>query len=160
MGINWTAFLARLRAYPSHYHSILPPCADDRISAVEKELGPIPPTVREMLKQFNGAQLFESGLPFVHLFGLSPIPALPPMEWAPDFWIDKFTPKWRGTGPNRESDWAIAMTNYGGLILLDADGKIKQWDTSQGCWDSKGIAFADWIEQIIEEGEEVMEDVG
>ncbi len=47
------------------------------------------------------------------------------MEWGADWYIDKFTPKWRESGPNRSGDWAIGMTNYGGLLLLVNIGASK-----------------------------------
>src|SRR5437899_892990 len=122
MMFDWDAFLVRLRAYPAHFHRILPPCPGERIEAVEKELRELPPTLKEMLRRFNGVELFISGSPLVSLFRISTIPPLPPLEWAPEWCIDTFTRKWRAAGSNRQGDWAIAITNYGGLILLDADG--------------------------------------
>ena len=42
-----------------------------------------------------------------------------------------------GRGVNREGDWAIAMTNYGGLILLDKNENIHEWDTGEHRWQRK-----------------------
>lgn len=150
------ALLVRLRAYPSHFHRILPPCPGERIEAVEKELGKLPTTLNEMLRRFNGAELFISGGPFVSFFRISAIPPLPPLEWAPEWCVDTFTRKWRAAGANRQGDWAVAMTNYGGLVLLGADETIKEWDTGQSVWLSKNLPLGEWIETVFSEGETIM----
>ena len=56
-------------------------------------------------------------------------------------------------GSNREHDWAIAMTNYGGLILLDRRKTITEWDTGQSTWLLRNLRFSEWIEKVISEGE-------
>jgi hypothetical protein len=129
MIFDWDAFVIRLRTYPSGFHRVLPPCPADRVQNVVVELGKLPQMLGEMLARLNGAQLFCAPNPSVTLFGLTPNPPLPPFEWAPEWCIDTFTPKWRAAGTSRESDWAIAMTIYGGLILVDADETVKEWDT-------------------------------
>jgi hypothetical protein len=156
---NWDAFLTRLQAYPRHVHRILPPCPEDRIRFAEKELGKLPTTLEAMLKRFNGARLFIKTGPAVSLFGIATVPPLPPLEWAPDWYIEKLTPAWRAAGSNRQGDWAIAMTNYGGLILLDETETIKEWDTGQCTWLIENMAFGEWIEKEIAEGEEMMAEV-
>lgn len=153
MMFDWDAFLVRLQAYPSHFHHFLPPCPGERIEAVEKDLGKLPATLKAMLKCFNGAELF---LRSFSLFRISTVPPLPPFEWAPEWCIDAFTPKWRAAGSNRQGDWAIAMTNYGGLVLLDANETIKEWDTGQSTWLVKNLPFGEWIEKVIREGEVIM----
>ena len=50
------------------------------------------------------------------------------------------------------------MTNYGGLVLLDADETIKEWDTGQSTWLSRNLPFGEWIEKVISEGEVIMAD--
>jgi hypothetical protein len=156
MMIDCGALLVRLRAYPSHFHRILPPCPGERIEAVEKELGKLPTSLTAMLTHANGAELFICPDASFTLFGISTNPPLPPFEWAPDWYIDKFTPKWRAAGSNRHDDWAIAMTNYGGLILLDRLETIKEWDTGQSIWLVEGLALSEWIEKVISEGEVIM----
>lgn len=150
---DWAGFLVRLQAYPPHFHRILQPCPVERIEAVEKELGKMPATLTAMLRQFNGAKLFDASF---SLFGISTIPPLPPLEWAPEWCIDKFTPKWRAAGSNRQEDWAVAMTNYGGVVLLDLNGTVKEWDTGESIWLSRDLAFEEWIETLITEGEAIM----
>jgi hypothetical protein len=125
---------------------------------VEKELGELPAILKEMLKRINGAKLFDMGLSLVRLFGISTIPPLPPLEWSPEWCIDRFTPRWREAGLNREADWAIGMTNYGGLILLDANEAIKEWDTGETRWLLRNVPFDEWIEKIMSEGVETMAD--
>ena len=95
--------------------------------------------------------------PMISLFRLSPIPSLPKFEWAPDWCIDIFTPWWRTPAvEERKNDWAIAMTNYGGVIILNQDGIIREWDTAQKCWDPKKLEFGDWIEALLQEGDTFM----
>ncbi|HJT23204.1 MAG TPA: hypothetical protein VJ873_01410 [bacterium] len=156
MKFDWYIFLGRLRAYPPHFHRTLPPCPSHRIEGAEKELGKLPETLGEMLRCFNGAKLFDAGLPFVRLFGISTMPPLPPLEWAPEWYIDRFTPIWRAAGSGRENDWAIAMTNYGGLVLLDAGGAVKEWDMGESKWLIKDLPFGNWVEKIMSEGEVMM----
>jgi hypothetical protein len=109
-----------------------------------------------MLKRFNGAELFIAGSALVSFFRISTSPPLSPLEWAPEWCIDKFTAQWRAEGTNRKGDWAIAMTNYGGLVLLDADGTVKEWDTGQSKWVSGKLPLEQWIEKMMSEGEAIM----
>jgi hypothetical protein len=153
---DWDAFVARLRAYPAGFHRLLPPCADDRVQAVQRELGKLPQTLEEMLKRFNGAELFISGSPLVSFFRISTMPRLHHLEWASEWCIDAFTRKWRAAASDRQDDWAIAMTNYGGLVLLDAGGTVKEWDTGECTWLSGNLPLDEWIEKVINEGEVIM----
>lgn len=109
-----------------------------------------------MLQRFNGAELFISGGALVTFFRISTEPPLPPLEWAPGWCVDAFTRKWRAAGPNRQDDWAIAMTNYGGLVLLDRDGTIKEWDTGESKWLTENVLLDKWITKVIREGDSVM----
>jgi hypothetical protein len=160
MMFDWGDFLVRLRAYPSHFHRILPPCPRERIEAVEKELGRLPTTLTAMLRHFNGAKLFLSAAPSFSLFGISLEPPLSPLEWAPEWCIDSFTPQWRAAGSNRHDDWAIAMTNYGGVILLDRNECIKEWDTTQSAWLSNNLPLGKWVQNVIREGDAIMAETG
>jgi hypothetical protein len=153
MMFDWDAFLVRLQAYPSHFHRILPPCPEERIEAVEKELGTLPATLKAMLNRFSGAKLFDSSF---NLFGISTNLPPSPLEWSPEWCIDTFTPRWRAAGSNRQGDWAIGMTNYGGLILLNENETIKEWDTGQSTWLSNDLPLGAWIENVISEGEVIM----
>jgi hypothetical protein len=149
---NWKQVLSYLRAYPPQIHRILPPCPEERLETVQKELGKMPDALSDMLRHFNGARLFLRNGPLVSIFGISTIPPLPPLEWAPDWHIDKFTPAWRSSH-NRPSDWAIGMTNYGGLILLDQEGTVKEWDTSQNTWSPNEWSFDEWMSEMMREGD-------
>src|SRR5262249_49840301 len=149
---DWDAFLVRLGAYPTHFHRIQQPCPDERMEEMEKDLGKPPSIVIEMLKRFNGAKLFCSPNPFVSFFRISTGPPLPPLEWAAEWCIDKFTAQWRAAGSNRQGDWAIAMTNYGGLILLDDRESVKEWDTGQNSWLSHNLPFGEWVDKVMKEG--------
>jgi hypothetical protein len=152
---DWENILGRLQGH-SYVYKILPPCAEERLRAVQAELGKMPDELADMLRHFNGAQLFERGLPLVHIFRISPISRLPALEWAPDWNVDKYTPRWRGASPDRDNEWAIAMTNYGGLIILDDNGITKQWDTSQGMWEPGEWRFDEWVEHMLREGDAFM----
>jgi hypothetical protein len=84
---------------------------------------------------------------------VSTVPPPDPLEWEPEWCIDVFTPKWRAAGIGRSRDWAIAVTSYGGLILLGANDEISEWDTGQCTWLFKSLPFREWIDHIIGEGE-------
>jgi hypothetical protein len=153
---DWDALLVRLRADPPHFHRVLSAASGKRIEAVERDLGKLPSILKEMLSRINGAKLFNCGIPVVTLFRISTVSPPPALEWSPEWCIDTFTPKWRAAGSNRQDDWAMAMTNYGGLVLLGADGMVKEWDTSESRWLLRDLAFDEWIEKMISEGKAVM----
>jgi len=125
---------------------------------VQADLGEMPSALVEMLGHLNGARLFLRNGPLVSIFGISEIPPLPPMQWSADWYIDKFTPVWRSADQGRQMDWAIAMMNYGGLIILGQDGMIREWDTSQGIWDPKTWNFREWADNILRDGELYMQE--
>ena len=150
---DWQDMLRKIEAYPSKVHRVLPPCPNERREEVEAALGTMPAALVGMLNHFNGARLFINNGPFVSIFGISAIPPLPSMEWAPDWQIDKFTPAWRSADKGREREWVIAMINYGGLIILDQSETVREWDTAQGLWGPKVWNFAGWIDDILAEGE-------
>jgi len=156
MSFDWDTLADRLRTYPPSYHQFLAPCPHHRITAVEEEIGHMPVVLRQMLEHFNGAKLFIATGPMLRVFGLSTIPPLPPLEWGEDWYIDKFTPKWRASGPNRNGDWAIGMTNYGGLLLFSESRGIKEWDTGESRWLFADMPFDEWIEKVIKDGEVMM----
>jgi SMI1 / KNR4 family (SUKH-1) len=155
MKVDWEQVLNRLRAHPPRIHNILPPCSEDRIEAVQRELGKLPDILIDMLKHFNGAELFIRGGPYVSIFGISTVPPLPPLEWAPDWYIDKFTPGWRSSW-NEQSVWVIAVMSYGGVIVLEPDGTIKEWDSSERKWGPGKPSLGDWVEAVMSEGDVVM----
>lgn len=128
------------------------------MKAVELELGIMPLTLKEMLSQFNGAKLFVRAIPFLRLFRVSTVPAPSPLEWAPEWCIDTYTRKWREADNGRDNDWAFAITNYGGLLLLDETESIKEWDTQQGVWLARDVLLTEWIEKMICDGEQMMND--
>jgi len=111
-----------------------------------------------MLLHFNGARLFKKSVPFVSIFGISTIPPLPPLRWAKDWYIDKFTPTWRLGESNRQTEWPIAMMNYGGLVILEGEDKIKQWDTVQKKWELKHWRFNEWVESILTSGDSYLKE--
>jgi hypothetical protein len=94
MKVNWVSVLDRLRIYPPGAHKFLPSCPMERIDAVQTDLGGIPEDIVAMLKHFNGAKLFVNSGPLVRMFGISTLPPLPPLEWAPDWCIDKLCPRY------------------------------------------------------------------
>jgi hypothetical protein len=150
---DWDAFLDRMRRYPCKF---LPPCQDDLIAAVEKNLGSLPSAIKEMLKHFNGAELFIATGPLLTVFGLSTVPLLPPLEWGEDWYIDKFTPSWRASSLSRDGDWAIGMMNYDGVILFNEHQGISEWDRGESRWLLENLTLSDWIERVISDGETMM----
>lgn len=152
MEVDWEAFLSRLRSYPKGVHKILPPYTGARLEAIQKQLGILPRALSEMLCHINGAELFIAGTPLVTVFGISSTPPLPPLDWAEDWYIDKFTPTWRRAG-NRQLDWTIAMTNYGGLIVLDEHCSVKEFDTSQSTLTPRNTTLDQWLSKVMQEGD-------
>lgn len=158
MSIDWEHVVARLRSYSANINQLLPPCPEDRIRAVQAELGEIPRVLVNMLSHFNGGELFVDHGPLISIFGISTIPPLPPLEWAPDWYIDKFTPSWRSSS-NRRGDWVIAMWNYGGLVVLDECGLTKEWDTAVGNWGERTLPLDEWVEDVFREGNAFLEEI-
>jgi hypothetical protein len=155
MSLDWTDALARLKRYPEETHLFRPPCPDDRIQEVELALGSIPEPIKDMLRRFNGARLFMKYIQMITVFGVSVTPAPPEFDWGPEYWIDKYTPVWRETR-QRPRDWVIAVSNYGGISVLQDDGRIREWDTGAYRWGPMDENFDDWIERILKEGDEYM----
>ena len=97
MKADWNHILSKLRAYPPGIRRLVPPCSDERLEIAQAELGRMPGDLTDMLRLFNGAELFcRNGL-LVTIFGVSAIPPLPPLEWAPDWYVDIFTVAWRSS---------------------------------------------------------------
>jgi hypothetical protein len=155
MKVDWEKVLDRLAQYPPETHRFLPPCSEQRMVEVTAELGEIPEQIKDMLHKFNGAELFIRNGPMITLFGISPVPPLAEVEWAQDWWIDKFTPAWRAAF-HREKDWAIAISNYDGLTVLDDESRVREWDRGAHRWGPTDPDLGAWIERILKEGEEYM----
>lgn len=159
MMVNWVNILNRLSAYPPRVHRLLPPCSEERMRKVQADLGKFPEDLADMLKHLNGGKLFVRGIQLVSIFRASDDQPLPALEWAPEWCIETFTPKWRSSGVGRQQDWVIAMMNYGGLIVVTEDGKVREWDTAQRKWGATTPSLGDWFEWILREGEAYMKEV-
>ncbi len=146
----------RLQEYPSGYFRLLAPCPSERIEAAERRLGAMPPTLKDMLQHFNGAELFIAAVPMLTICGVTTVPPLSPLEWGENWYIDKLTPDWRTSGSNRDNDWAIGIMNYGGLILFNESHGIGEWDTSESRWLFESMVLDDWVEKVIADGETMM----
>lgn len=157
MKVNWERVLGELRRYPSGVNRLRPPCPEDRLAAAQSILSGMPVDIVEMLRRFNGAKLFINGIQLVVIFGIYVDPPPSPLEWAPNWYIDRFTKKWFSSESQSE-DLVIAMTNYGGLIVIDKSGKVREWDTQQKIWTSKKRSFDEWIEEMLHTGEQYMKE--
>jgi hypothetical protein len=154
MALNWRNIIRRLDNYPHGTHQFFPPCGDERLREVQSELGRLPDDVVDMLRHFNGAGLFEKPTWLVTVFGVSTIPSPPEFEWAEDWCIDKYTPRWRAAGEGRQNDWAVAMMSYGVLVIVSGDRRVREWDTAQGIWEPRSFdSFDEWFEEIFREGD-------
>jgi hypothetical protein len=156
--MNWSDLLGKLKSYPPNTHQFRPPCPKSLIEAAERNMGKLPTELLEMLGHFNGAILFDSGAggELVTLFGLFENQPISPFEWGPDWYIDKFTPEWRAAGDNRQEDWPFAMMNYGELIIFSERRQIRKWDTGQRQWVPGGLSMEQWVEEILREGDEFL----
>lgn len=161
MAVNWADVLDRLRSYPASVQRFRPPCPKDRIEIVQQQLGMLPAELSDMLNHFNGAKLFDAGAggSMVSLFGTTEDPPLPRFEWGVDWYIDTFTPAWRAAvGVSRQDDWVVAMMNYGDLIILDKNGTVREWDTAVKFWSPNVLSFAEWIEDILRQGDNYLKE--
>jgi hypothetical protein len=100
-----------------------------------------------MLQRFNGAELFIDAIPFVTILGLS-LDSDPPTS---DWFIDRMTLKWR-SGIGQTTDWVMAMTNYGGMQILERNSLVREWDSSQRKWSGDRHPFYSWVEKVLHEG--------
>ncbi len=147
----WDKISGELKSFPEGTHKFVSACPETRIADVEAEFGKMPVPLVEMVRHFNGAELFCCPHVLITLFGISPRRPVSRFKWAPDWYIDKFTRAWRKANPESEL-WAFAMSNYGGLMLASNGGRIREWDTSINDWGESFRSIKQWMEYIIDEG--------
>jgi hypothetical protein len=149
--VDWDSVLEQLRSFPANAHKIRAACPIGRIVEEGKRLGTLPTDLSEMLRRFNGGELFTDAMPMITLFGLS----LPSDSPGFDWFIDRYTPVWRAKmgGPQ---DWVIGMTNYGGIAVLGQDLLIREWDSAERKWSGDQCSFRDWIRRVLIEGAEYL----
>jgi len=145
--IDWDGILQKLRSFPSQTQNLRLPCVQERVMEEEVRLGQMPNDLAEMLRRFNGGELYIDAIPLITILGLS----LPSDDVTSDWFIDRLTPQWR-SGAGQSTDWAIGMTNYGGMVILEQDSLVSEWDTSQQKWMADRYPFNQWVEKIMEEG--------
>jgi hypothetical protein len=112
-----------------------------------------------MTSQDEGNTLFVKTVPLVSILGISSIPPVPPREWAPEWYIDRLTPKWRASGHSHK-DWPIAIMNYGVVIVLDSGGVTREWDTGQRRWGTRKLTLGERMEDLLREGEVYLSEQG
>jgi hypothetical protein len=158
MALNWEEILRRFATYPPGVQELRPPCSEEKLREVQSRLGELPSGVIDMLRHFDGANLFCTIAASITIFPASGVPPLPRFEWAEGWYIDEFTLRWRAAkGDDRENDWAIAMTNYGGVTIVRPDGRVREWDTAQRAWDPRTFDNFDlWFEMLLREGDEFL----
>jgi hypothetical protein len=151
LSAEWNAFWDRISSSLPGTHSVKPPAPASRLQDIQRELGEFPEELLEMLAYCNGAELFISAIPLVTLFGISPLVPVPTLQWASDWYVDRFTPAWRGHS-GCAADWAIAMTSYGALVVLrDGDG-LREWDCNERRWLGPQRPIGDWLSAILHDG--------
>ena len=151
---EWSKLVEYLCAFPPHTQELRPPCPQERITEEERRLGQMPSGLVEMLHLFNGGKLFVKTSPIITIFGLT----LDSDSTSLDWFIDRFTPRWRAT-LGQTSDWVIGMTNYGGIVVLDSDQQVSEWDTSQRDWLYERYSLTSWIEKLMEDGTAYLKEV-
>jgi hypothetical protein len=52
----------------------------------------------------------------------------------------------------------IAVTNYGGLSILEQNSIVTEWDSSQQKWAADRYSFNEWVEKVLEEGAAYLEE--
>jgi hypothetical protein len=50
------------------------------------------------------------------------------------------------------------MMNYGGLLLVDKHGMVKEWDTAQQKWSPGARGVDRWIEHVLDDGDQYLND--
>lgn len=147
---DWDALLL-----DAPHHDLRPPCPPERIRREEARLGPFPAPVREMLRRFNGGEFYVDAIAMVTLFGLS----APGDDPASDWYIDRFTPAWRSRG-RRPGDLVVGMFNYGGVVVVDGDSVVREWDSAVGGWstDHGPMRFGAWLSMVADLGQEYLAD--
>lgn len=159
MNVNWETIMRRLQAYPAGIHELIPLCSQTELARLSDMFGPVPRSLAQMLRHFNGARLFirpNGGGEFITVFGATDLPPPPPLVEPSGWSIDKFTSRWRSAkdpSRDRSGDWAIGVMNYGGLIVLGSNEKVREWDTAQAVWDSKELDIPEWIENLFQDGD-------
>ena len=160
MDFDCQKLMNRIRAHPDDWCTLLPPCFPKDIAEVEKRLrSEISPALSDMLQCFNSAEFFIAAIPLLTFFPVSNIAAHTPPDWAAGWYVDEFTAKWRADSAHRDQDWAVAITNYGGLILFDAEEHIKEWDINESRFIIEQMPFEQWIEKVFAEGEAMMREL-
>jgi hypothetical protein len=144
--VDWELFVKRLQPGFDYSHQLHPPCPAERIGQINRELGALPTEVDNMLRIFNGGEIFVNPMPSVTIFGLS----LPGDRRDFDWFIDRYTPAWR-SAKNRPQDWILAMTSYGGLLVMEQDLTVRQWDTARHAWDGLPMSYEDWLDATVRE---------
>ncbi len=110
----------------------------------------MPADLVRMYEAFDGAKLFIDGIHLIQFLGISGSGE----SLDSDLGIRAYTQHWREKS-GRANDWAIAMTNYGSLILLGRDSTVREWDQSDG-WIGEVCDFPKWITKIFKEGDEYL----
>src|SRR5262245_59703785 len=141
--LDWRKVVSRLKTFPKGVNVLNPPCPSRRAAKAA-----VPAQIKEMLRCFNGAELFVDALPFVTIFGLS----TPRDTSGSDWFLDRFSAKWR-RAMNRPNDWVIALSNYGAIFVLDDADLVREWDSNSRKWIGKAMSFEDWIRRMLSEGE-------
>lgn len=155
MQSTWDHFISGLKADPDGTHHLCDACPEERILNVQREIGNLPEILAEMVRRFNGAELFVNAIPLVTLFGISPLRAVSQIDWPSEWYIDKYTRLWRASNP-RSDEWAFAMTNYGGLMLVNHGEQVREWDTNASRWVGPSSSIDDWQKNVLVEGHAYM----
>lgn len=145
---DWERVMERLRSYSPGVNVLRDGCNADRIAQISSELGSVPPQLRELLRHFNGAELFVDAIPLVTLLG---IPLASDRGGAGRF-IDHYTQSWRREY-QRPHDWVIGIKNYGALIVLSDDGLVREWEPTSRAWGNGPWRFEEWIETLLVDGD-------
>jgi hypothetical protein len=152
--VDWDKFLNELKSFPSNVYNLRPPCSLSRLGEAELHFGNFPIDLSEMLKHFNGGELFIRTGPLITLFGLFQHSEKTEFAWY-DWYIDIWTPKWR-LEMKRPEDWVIGMTNYGGVVILNNELLIGEWDSNEHQFMDKWFTYIEWIEKILSDGIEYL----
>lgn len=142
----WKSLRQRLAA-SSGMHDFAQPCAPDDLARLEAEFGPLTETLRSMLREFNGAELFVDAMPLFTFFGARP--------GTPAVDIAEYTRGWRKGRPERQ-DWVIGVMNYGGYFILGSDERLREWDSAVSSWSDTNCTAEELVDRLLAEGPEYL----
>ena len=140
----WTVLKKGL-ALPAACHNVNEPCSRLDIDGLAGSLGPLPESLRQLLSAFDGAELFIDAIPLVTFFGSG----VSRPHSIPDLRTNTTT--WRSSRSS-SSEWVFGAMSYGGYLVIDTIGTIREWDSAQHAWFGESFSSDQLVQRLLAEG--------